>query len=245
MVECLCRVIRCECFPLRPALSLWIEERTCLMRQPTRVLARGWRWAEGSKKTLVFKKKLQRSYTLHRSCVMESQCKQRSASLSLSPLSRSLSGSQHRGRPTRPAHASNAWLRRSGRSTVPGEACSQRVLPAHTTRSGRTQETVGIEELRMEVCSQRVGCEQMRAARGSHASAEVGTEELLSLGVCQSRVRVGFAAPVSGRLEGRFCLVGQKGKWAALEAAGSRTRGSGWAFRRPVSPVGASGQPEL
>ena len=168
-----------------------------------------------------------------------------SDSLSLSPLSRSLSGSQHRGRPTRPAHASNAWLRRSGRSTVPGEACSQRVLPAHTTRSGRTQETVGIEELRMEVCSQRVGCEQMRAARGSHASAEVGTEELLSLGVCQSRVRVGFAAPVSGRLEGRFCLVGQKGKWAALEAAGSRTRGSGWAFRRPVSPVGASGQPEL
>ena len=133
-----------------------------------------------------------------------------SDSLSLSPLSRSLSGSQHRGRPTRPAHASNAWLRRSGRSTVPGEACSQRVLPAHTTRSGRTQETVGIEEPRMEVCSQRVGCEQMRAARGSHASAEVGTEELLSLGVCQSRVRVGFAAPVSGRLEGRFCLVGQK-----------------------------------
>ena len=113
MVECLCRVIRCECFPLRPALSLWIEERTCLMRQPTRVLARGWRWAEGSKKTLVFKKKLQRSYTLHRSCVMESQCKQRSATLSLSHLSLALSlavstGGGQRVRHTRATLGSDA-----------------------------------------------------------------------------------------------------------------------------------------
>ena len=33
--------------------------------------------------------------------------------------------------------------------------------------------------------------------------------------------------------------------WAALEAAGSSSRGSGWAPSGPVSPLGAPSQPEL
>eukprot|EP00964_Phaeocystis_antarctica_P113929 scaffold77897_cov44-Phaeocystis_antarctica.AAC.2 len=41
-------------------------------------------------------------------------------------------------------------------------------------------------------------------------------------------------------------LKGQgRGKSAALEAASSNTRGSGWAPSGPVSPVGALSQPEL
>ena len=96
------------------------------------------------------------------SCVMGSPCKQSSATLSLS-LSLSLSlypADSTRGICSQRVRHTRATLGSDAAAGTPGEACSQRVNASFplTRSGGRSWDREASHA--MEVCSQRVGCEQ-------------------------------------------------------------------------------------
>ena len=134
---------------------------TCLSgvaAKSTQAHVKSYRAKNTSTKNL--QKRAIRRYTLHRSCVMGSPCKQSSATLSLS-LSLSLyPADSTRGICSQRVRHTRATLGSDAAAGTPGEACSQRVNASYSlTRSGgRSWDREASHA--MEVCSQRVGCEQ-------------------------------------------------------------------------------------